>query len=131
MVQLLAIIHFSTFLALEMLTIQSMSRPSLHFLRPYLCRTVKTPNNPEYARVYCAVQQRFAQSVSVDAYTGPHDVEKQKRLDQLQKVRPLETYHPRLVYPAGVENLSVMKFNAQYEKIKDTQSDVVAVFGMR
>lgn len=112
-----------------MLTVQSMSRPSLAFLRPYLCRTVK-PTNPEYARVYCAVQRRFAQSASVDAYTGPHDVEKQKRLDQLKKVRPLDKYHPRLVYSEGVENLSVMKFNAQYENIKDTQSDVVSVFGM-
>jgi lysyl-tRNA synthetase class 2 len=90
---------------------------------------VKTPNNQEYARVYCALQRRFAHSASVDGYTGPHDVEKQKRLDQLKKVRPLEEYHPRLVYPPGVENLSVMKFNAQYENIKDTQPDVVSVFG--
>jgi lysyl-tRNA synthetase class 2 len=69
--------------------------------------------------------------VSVDAYTGPHDVEKQKRLEQLKKAKPLADYHPRLVDTAGVENLSVREFNAKYESVKDTQSDVVSVFGMR
>jgi lysyl-tRNA synthetase class 2 len=75
------------------------------------------------------IQRRFAQNASID-YTGPHDVEKQKRLEQLQKARPLADYHPRLNHPPGVESLSVRDFNAKYEELQDAQPDLVSVFGM-
>lgn len=104
-----------------------MSRP-LQFLRPYLAGSLR-PVKPEHARVYSVIQRRFAQTASVD-YTGPHDVEKQKRLEQLQKTRPLADYHPRLTYAAGVENLTVRDFNAKYDELQETQPDLVSVFGM-
>lgn len=107
-----------------------MSRLSFSFLRPYLSPTFRPRTKPEHARVYCAIQRRFAQTTA-EAYTGPHDVEKQKRLDQLQKARNLGEYHPRLSHTPGVESLSVRDFTAKYESIKDTQSDTVSVFGMR
>lgn len=69
------------------------------------------------------------QSIAADAYTGPHDVEKQKRLDHLAKVKPLGDYHPRLVYSANAQNMSVRDFNAKYHDISETTSDVVSVFG--
>jgi lysyl-tRNA synthetase class 2 len=76
------------------------------------------------------VQRRFAQSIATDAYTGPHDVEKQKRLDQLSKVKPLGDYHPRLVDPASAQSLSLRDFNAKYDSIQETETDAVSVFGM-
>jgi lysyl-tRNA synthetase class 2 len=106
-----------------------MSRPVLNFLRPYIHRAGRSAR-PDHARVYLSVQRRFTQSIAADAYTGPHDVEKQKRLEQLSKVKPLGDYHPRLVYPANVESLSLRDFNAKYDGIQETETDVVTVFGM-
>jgi lysyl-tRNA synthetase class 2 len=119
-----------TSLAYSRLTVLRMSRPSFSFLRPYLSASFRPRIQPEHARVYCAIQRRFAQTASAEAYTGPHDVEKQKRLDQLQKAKPLGDYHPRLSHTSGVETLSVRDFAAKYDSIKDTQSDTVSVFGM-
>ncbi|ENI04152.1 hypothetical protein COCC4DRAFT_24637 [Bipolaris maydis ATCC 48331] len=105
-----------------------MSTPAFNFLRPYLhgaSRSLK----PHHAQAYIALQKRFVQSIAADAYTGPHDVEKQKRLDHLAKVKPLGDYHPRLVYSANAQNLSVRDFNAKYHDISETTSDVVSVFG--
>lgn len=106
-----------------------MSKPSLNFLRPYLSSSFRPLRNPEHARVYCAIQRRFAATVNAESFTGPHDVEKQKRLDQLQKSKPLGEYHPRLSHTPGVETLSVRDFNARYESIKEIQTDSVSVFG--
>jgi lysyl-tRNA synthetase class 2 len=107
-----------------------MSRPSLHFLRPYLYRGLGPVPKPEAARAYGVIQRRFAQTRGADAYTGPHDVEKQKRLDQLQKVKPLGDYHPRLQHSAGVPRLSIRDFTSHYEAIQETiESELVSVFG--
>jgi lysyl-tRNA synthetase class 2 len=106
-----------------------MSRPALNFLRPYLHQKSLTLR-PDHAQAYLSVQRRFAQSIAADAYTGPHDVEKQKRLEQLSKVKPLDDYHPRLVIPASAESLSLRDFNAKYDGIEETQTDAVSVFGM-
>jgi lysyl-tRNA synthetase class 2 len=105
-----------------------MSRP-LSFLRPYLYQSTR-PLRAEHARAYLSVQRRFAQTIAAAEYTGPHDVEKQKRLEQLAKVKPLGDYHPRLRHPTGAEILSLRDFNAKYEGIQDTRPDVVSVFGM-
>ncbi|KAF1944632.1 lysyl-tRNA synthetase [Clathrospora elynae] len=105
-----------------------MSRPALSFLRPYLYRTSRALK-PEHARAYLSVERRFIQTVAADAHTGPHDVEKQKRLEQLEKVKPLGDYHPRLVYPTGAESLSLRDFNAKYNGIQETKTDVISVFG--
>ncbi|KAF2273477.1 class II aaRS and biotin synthetase [Westerdykella ornata] len=106
-----------------------MAQYSFRFLRPYLSTSFRPLRNPEHARVYLSVQRRFAQTASVDAYTGPHDVEKQKRLEQLKKAKPLAEYHPRLEHGTGVERISVREFNSRYEKVQDTQPDVVSVIG--
>ncbi|KAF2820725.1 class II aaRS and biotin synthetase [Ophiobolus disseminans] len=105
-----------------------MSKLSLSFLRPYLFQATR-PLKAEHARAYLSVQRRFAQSIAADDYTGPHDVEKQKRLEQLRRVKLLGDYHPRLQYPPDAEKLSLRDFNAKYEAIKDTQPDVVSVLG--
>jgi lysyl-tRNA synthetase class 2 len=106
-----------------------MSRVSFQFLRPYLYGSVRPLARPELAGAYRAVQRRFAHTFGVDTYTGPHDVEKQKRLDQLRKAKPLEQYHPRLSSSVGVESLSVRAFNAKYEEVQDTNPDLVSVMG--
>ncbi|KAI4925911.1 uncharacterized protein J4E92_006647 [Alternaria infectoria] len=105
-----------------------MSRPVLNFLRPYLHQASRSVK-PEYARAYLAVQRRFAQSLAADTYTGPHDVEKQKRLEHLGKVKPLGDYHPRLVHSADAQNLSIRDFNAKYDGVQETKEDLVSVFG--
>lgn len=104
-----------------------MSRPSFHFLRPYLYRGTQTIR-PQHAQAYLSVQRRFQQTAA-DAFTGPHDVEKQKRLDQLKNVKPLSDYHPQLVYPAGAEALSLREFNARFANIAETKTENVSVFG--
>jgi lysyl-tRNA synthetase class 2 len=106
-----------------------MSRPSLGFLRPYLSQAARSMR-PEHFRAYLSVQRRFAQTVAADDYTGPHDVEKQKRLDQLRRVKPLDAYHPQLHHSPNAEPLSIRDFNAKYESIQDTKPEVVAVMGM-
>lgn len=108
-----------------------MSRPSLAFLRPYLYRALGPVPKPEAARAYGAIQRRLAQTYAADTYTGPHDVEKQKRLEQLRKVKPLGDYHPRLQHPAGLEHLSVRDFNTKYEAIRETQPEIISVFGTK
>ncbi|KAJ4366401.1 mitochondrial lysine-tRNA synthetase [Neocucurbitaria cava] len=105
-----------------------MSRTSLSFLRPYLYRA-SAPAKPEYARAYVSIQRRLAQTVAAENFTGPHDVEKQKRLEQLKRVKPLGDYHPRLVYSTGAESLPLRDFHAKYESIQETNPDVVSVFG--
>jgi lysyl-tRNA synthetase class 2 len=105
-----------------------MSRPALNFLRPYLHQASRSIN-PQHARAYLSVQRRFTQSLAADAYTGPHDVEKQKRLEHLGKVKPLGDYHPRLVHSTNAQNLSICDFNAKYEGIQETKADLVSVFG--
>ena len=105
-----------------------MSKPGFNFLRPYLhgaSRSLK----PHHARAYIALQRRSVQSIAADAYTGPHDVEKKKRLEHLAKVKPLGDYHPRLVYAAKAQNLSIRDFNAKYQDAAETCTDVVSVFG--
>lgn len=104
-----------------------MSRPSLHFLRPYLYRGTRTLR-PQHAQAYLSVQRRFQQTTA-DAFTGPHDVEKQKRLDQLKNIKSLGHYHPQLVYPAGAEALSLREFNARFADIQETKAENVSVFG--
>lgn len=106
-----------------------MSRTSLSFLRPYLYRA-SAPAKPEYARAYVSIQRRFAQTVVAENFTGPHDVEKQKRLEQLKRAKPLGDYHPRLAYPTGAESLPLRDFHAKYQSIQETNADVVSVFGM-
>jgi lysyl-tRNA synthetase class 2 len=106
-----------------------MSRPTLSFLRPYLYQSIR-PLKAEHARAYLSVQRRCIQQIAADDHTGPHDVEKQKRLGQLKKVKPLGEHHPRLLHPTGAETLSVRDFNAKYDGIQDSKSDVVSVFGM-
>lgn len=103
-----------------------MSRPSLTFLRPYLSQAAS--RRPEHARAYLSVQRRFAQSLA-DKYTGPHDVEKQKRIDQLKKAKSLDNYHPRLNRPTGAESLSLRDFHEKYGGIQETTPHVVSVFG--
>ncbi|KAF3034970.1 hypothetical protein E8E11_004361 [Didymella keratinophila] len=104
-----------------------MSRPSLQFLRPYLYRS--TPClKPQHARAYLSVQRRL-EHTTADTFTGPHDVEKQKRLDQLKNVKPLGDYHPQLVYPTGAEALSLRDFNARFADIQETKTENVSVFG--
>jgi lysyl-tRNA synthetase class 2 len=104
-----------------------MSRP-LNFLRPYLYRSTR-PLRADHARAYLSVQRRLTQSIAADKYTGPHDVEKQKRLEQLATVKPLSDYHPRLRHDHGVESISLGDFNAKYSDIIDTRPDAVSVFG--
>ncbi|KAJ4375561.1 mitochondrial lysine-tRNA synthetase [Didymella sp. IMI 355093] len=104
-----------------------MSRTSLRFIQPYLYRSTQCPK-PRQAQVYLSVQRRFKQT-SADAFTGPHDVEKQKRLDQLKNIKPLGDYHPQLVYPAGAEALSLRDFNARFAGIQETKTENVSVFG--
>jgi lysyl-tRNA synthetase class 2 len=104
-----------------------MSRP-LSFLRPYLYQSAR-PFRADHARAYLSVQRRFTQSIAADNYTGPHDVEKQKRLEQLKKLKPLGDYHPRLRHTHGAENLSLGDFNARYREIPSSRPDVVSVFG--
>lgn len=74
------------------------------------------------------MQRRFKQSTA-DAFTGPHDVEKQKRLDQLKNIKSLDDYHPQLVYPADAEALSLRDFNAKFAEIQETEAENVSVFG--
>ncbi|KAF2112194.1 hypothetical protein BDV96DRAFT_581337 [Lophiotrema nucula] len=105
-----------------------MSRNALHFLRPCLYRSFKPSIQSDHARVYCAIQRRFAHTSSSPPATT-HDVEKQKRLDQLGKVKPIGEYHPQLRHVAGVEALSVRAFNSKYDGIEETQADLVSVFG--
>lgn len=114
-----------------------MSRPLLPFLRPYLYPGFQTPSAPAAARAYRAVQRRFAQRLAPsasagpsNAYDGPYDVEKQKRLDQLRKVKPLGEYHPRLRTTPNTQSLSVPDFNSKYGGIQETGADMVSVFGM-
>lgn len=104
-----------------------MSRPSLQILRPYLSRSTSCLK-PQYAQVYLSVQHRLKHTTS-DAFTGPHDAEKQKRLDQLKNIKPLGDYHPQLVYPAAAEALSLRDFNARFADIHDTKTENVSVFG--
>ncbi|KAF3002387.1 hypothetical protein E8E13_001953 [Curvularia kusanoi] len=104
-----------------------MSRSSLQFLRPYLCRGTQSLR-PQHAQAYLSVQRRL-KHVNADAFTGPHDVEKQKRLDQLKNIKPLGEYHPQLVYPAGAEALSLRDFNARFADIQETKTENVSVFG--
>ncbi|KAF2868804.1 hypothetical protein BDV95DRAFT_630486 [Massariosphaeria phaeospora] len=106
-----------------------MSRPTLQFLRPYLHRGFQPTVKPEQARIYRSIQRRFAQTLACEAYTGPHDVEKQKRLDQLRAVKALSDYHPRITYPADVDNLSLREFVSKYGDIQETKPDLVSVFG--
>ena len=104
-----------------------MSRSSLQFLRPYLFRGTQSLK-PQHAQVYLSVQRRSKQTTA-DAFTGAHDVEKQKRLDQLRNIKPLDDYHPQLVYPAGAEALSLRDFNTKFADIKETKTEIVSVFG--
>ncbi|KAF2128180.1 lysyl-tRNA synthetase [Dothidotthia symphoricarpi CBS 119687] len=105
-----------------------MSRNAFSFLRPYQLRGSRSLK-PEHARAYLSVQRRSIQTLAADEYTGPHDVEKQKRIDQLRKVKPLGDYHPRMVYPTGADSLSLRDFHAKYEGIQETKPDLVSVFG--
>ncbi|KAJ4292760.1 mitochondrial lysine-tRNA synthetase [Kalmusia sp. IMI 367209] len=107
----------------------SMSRPTLHFLRPYLNRGIQPAVKPELARAYCAFQRRFAQTIAADAYTGRHDVEKQKRLEQLRNMKPLDEYHPRLVHHANGEHVSLRDFLSKYEDISAIVNERTSVFG--
>lgn len=108
-----------------------MSRPTLQFLRPYLTRGVEPAVRPELARAYCAFQRRFAQTIAADAYLGRHDVEKQKRLEQLRKLKDLGEFHPRLAHDAHGERMSLKVFNEKYESlVKDHVGEPVTVFGM-
>lgn len=75
-----------------------------------------------------SAQRRF-QHVSIDAFTGPRDVEKQKRLEHLRSVKPLGDYHPQLVYPEGAEVVSLRDFNARFADIQETKTENVSVFG--
>lgn len=107
-----------------------MSRSSLHFLQPYLNRGFQPVVKGDVARAYCAIQRRFAQTIAAEEHTGPHDVEKQKRLEQLRKVKPLGDYHPRLAHTADEARLSLRDFAAKYEGIQETQPELVSVLGM-
>jgi len=106
-----------------------MSRPALSFLRPYLHQSAHSVR-PEHARAYLSIQRRFAQSIAADDFTGPHDVEKQKRLEQLKRAKPLDDYHPRLHRSHHVESLLIRDFNARYEGIQETRPEIVSVMGM-
>ncbi|KAF2470962.1 class II aaRS and biotin synthetase [Lindgomyces ingoldianus] len=106
-----------------------MTRIGLHFLRPCLSRSFQPLTKPEYTRIYCAIQRRCAQTTSHDACLGPRDTEKQKRLEQLMKIQPVQDYHPRLSHPAGVEKLSPLEFASKYEVTQETSPDLVSVFG--
>ncbi|KAJ4358302.1 mitochondrial lysine-tRNA synthetase [Didymosphaeria variabile] len=106
-----------------------MSKSTLHFLRPYLNRGIQSAVKPDLARAYCAFQRRFAQTIAADAYTGRHDVEKQKRFEQLRRMKPLGEYHPRLAHHANGEHMSLKEFYTQYEELPDSVSDRVSVFG--
>ncbi|KAF2707276.1 class II aaRS and biotin synthetase [Pleomassaria siparia CBS 279.74] len=107
----------------------SMSRVSLPFLRPCLSRGFQPIARPEHAHVYQSIQRRFAQTASNDAYTGPHDVEKQKRLDQLRKMQPLSDYHPRLEHRPGVKKMSTREFQTTYSSLQNTNPTVVSLLG--
>ncbi|KAF2017794.1 class II aaRS and biotin synthetase [Aaosphaeria arxii CBS 175.79] len=120
-------ISHPSFLVSQFLILPSMSRPSLQFLRPCLSRSFRPLLRVEHARVYTAVQWRLAHSAS-DSFLGPHDVEKQKRLDQLRNVKPLEQYHPRLTHAPGLDRLTIREFNSKYDTIQETQSDLVSLF---
>jgi lysyl-tRNA synthetase class 2 len=67
--------------------------------------------------------------LAAEDYTGPHEVEKQRRLEQLKRVKPLGEYHPRLSRSASAEKLTIRDFNANYAGIEETRPDVVSVFG--
>lgn len=51
-------------------------------------------------------------------------------MEQLKRVKALDDYHPRLRQTADAQKLSIRDFNAHYEGINETKSDVVSVFGM-
>jgi lysyl-tRNA synthetase class 2 len=107
----------------------TMSRPSLSFLRPYLYPSARCLR-ADHARAYLSVQRRFSQ-IAAEKHTGPHDVEKQKRLEQLGRVKALDNYHPRLQQPSGAEKLSIRDFNAKYEAIEETKPEMVSVLGTK
>jgi lysyl-tRNA synthetase, class II len=104
-----------------------MSRLPLQCLRPYLAASIRP--KPQHAHVYSAVQRRCVQSAAAEAQPGPADVEKQKRLEQLVKGRPLAEYYPRMSSTPDVEAISVRDFNSKYESIQEAQAEVVSVLG--
>jgi lysyl-tRNA synthetase class 2 len=67
--------------------------------------------------------------LAAEDHIGPHEVEKQRRLEQLKKFKPLGEYHPRLSQPASAEKLTIREFNAKYAAIEGRRPDVVAVLG--
>lgn len=67
--------------------------------------------------------------MAAEDYTGPHEVEKQRRLEQLKKFKPLGEYHPRFSQPTSAEKLTIREFNAKYAAIEGRRPDVVAVLG--
>lgn len=106
-----------------------MSRAPFAFLRPYLSQATSSLR-PEHARAYLSLHRHSIHTRAGSDYYGPHDVEKQKRLEQLSKVKPLEQYHPQLVNRTGAESLSLRDFNAKYHNLQETQPDLVSVLGM-
>ncbi|KAH6643156.1 hypothetical protein C7974DRAFT_329128 [Boeremia exigua] len=104
-----------------------MRRSSIQLLRPYHYRGTQSLR-PQHVQKHLSAQRRFQQT-SADAFTGPHDVEKQRRLEQLKNIKPLGDYHPQLVYPTGAEALSLREFNARFADVKETKTENVSVFG--
>ncbi len=106
-----------------------MTRTILPFLCPWINRTTRSLK-PEHAGAYISLQRRCTQSLASQHFTGPHDVEKQKRLDQLSKVKPLDNYHPRLVSSDGAAYRQFSAFNQKYGGINGRSDDLVSMLGM-
>lgn len=105
-----------------------MSKRAITFVRPYLRGTIQRPRS-ELGQACPSIQRRFRQTIAAEDFIGSHDVEKQKRLEQLKKVKPLADYHPRLDRPVGTRSLSLREFNTEYNGIEAMQDDVLSVFG--
>lgn len=110
-----------------------MSRTPCPFLRPVLARGFRPVTKPEHARVYLAFRRWFAKKDLVERpvlHSPNLENEKNQRLQQLERVAPLGTYHPRLTREPDAKVLSPKVFRKEFNHITGLREDVkVQVFG--
>jgi lysyl-tRNA synthetase, class II len=111
-----------------------MTRTICQFLRPALSKGFRPVTKPEHARAYLALQRSVSQSLAYStapgSVIGDHS-EKNRRLQQLESVAPLNSYHPRLTRSSGLRALSPKQFREEFGEIASLGEDVaIQVFGM-